>query len=132
MITVLIADTPEGGAIIKDALSGRVNVELAATTFRARRLLRSGIDAVIVGMHFDDSQMLEFMRSERKQLIDVPVICVRVLPSEFGRTGMEVARVACTALGARTYLDWFEIEKVVGYHKVREEFARLLLKALEP
>ncbi len=128
MITVLVADTPEAGAIIRDALSGRVKIELAATMFRARRLLNSGVNAVIVGMHFDDSRMLEFIRSEHKRLVDTPVICVRVLPSAFGTSG--AARAASIALGATTYLDSFEIEAVVGHQKVREEFGRLLLKSI--
>jgi hypothetical protein len=48
----------------------------------------------------------------------------------FSTSVMEALHIACDAMGAKAYLDWFEVENTVGSQKVQDEFSRRLLDAL--
>jgi hypothetical protein len=133
MTTILMAAKPKAAAILEDALEGRATTEIATTMAEVSRAVTRHFDAMIVGVHFDDYRMFDFIRFVKSlpNLRDAPIICVRVVPSQL-QPGvlMDVLPISCKAIGASAYLDWYEIERSVGPERIRDEFSRRLQEAL--
>jgi PleD family two-component response regulator len=104
---VLLADVPEGTEHIKRLLSPSHDLVMVHNLAAAMRLVENvDFDAIVAGIHFDDSRMIELLKAVRaeKRYDDKPFIVVRILPTTL-QPGMEAnSKQMATVLGATAYL----------------------------
>lgn len=105
---VLIADVPELEQLWRAHL-GRHELTFAADL---RDALRAAVstphDLVLLGVHFDDSQMFDLLgalRARRGGRNNAPLVCVRAQPSVLGPASAKAVGEAVLALGADAYVD---------------------------
>jgi hypothetical protein len=75
-----------------------------------------GIDAIVVGLHFDSSRMpvlLEALKSD-PETRKIPVVCCRLRPTMLPRATVRAARVVCEALGAEAFIDVYALHHWAG------------------
>ena len=84
-------------------------------------------ELVLLGLHFDASRMFDALKEIKQNASwkHVPVLCYRALQTPLSDTFTDSVAVACTSLGAATFLDCGErpagsedlraaIEKFIG------------------
>lgn len=82
-LSILVASTPEGQYIAQHALSLTYNLKFASTLREAQFVLNesdhTGFDLIIAGIHFDDSQMFEFLQYVRSvdELREIPFVVIQ-------------------------------------------------------
>ena len=105
MQRILIADEPQSDGRYAAALGG-AELVFARTMAEARAALASRCSLVLIGVHFDDSQMFDLVRWIRGQAAhaDTPVVCVR---SQSGFTAITSRTLEMTvrALDADDFFD---------------------------
>lgn len=81
---VLLADQPGGCAVMRRAMTGYDIIEEANLDKAKQQLERTDIDLLLIGIHFDDSQALEFVKAarEHKNHRSTPIVMFRTLPSD--------------------------------------------------
>jgi hypothetical protein len=93
------------------------------------RARRGGIDAVVIGLHFDGSRMpvlLEALKSD-PATSEIPVVCCRLRPTLLPGATLRAARVVCDVLGAEAFIDLLALRNWAG----RVAAAARLTSALE-
>jgi CheY-like chemotaxis protein len=126
---VLIADVPEGAEIIKQCLAPTHDLVLVHNLTAATRLIANvDFDAVISGLHFDDSRMIELLRAVRAEprYADKPFVVVRVLPTSMSPDLEANAKQMASVLGANAYIT------VDDFPKDCENLDEELLKRIKP
>jgi CheY-like chemotaxis protein len=116
---ILIADVPEGAEQIKRCLSPLHDLVLVHNLAAATRLIANvDFDAVVAGVQFDDSRMIELLRSVRSEprFEKKPFIAVRMLPTTMTPDLEANAKQMATVLGATAYvtIDEFSKDSDVG------------------
>jgi CheY-like chemotaxis protein len=105
---VLIADVPELEGLWRAHL-GRHELTFAGDLRDALRAAASGpYDLVLLGVHFDDSQMFDLLGALRARCGsrgNGPLVCVRAKPSALGPASSKAEGEAALALGADAYVD---------------------------
>jgi hypothetical protein len=106
---ILVACDPHAYARLFAVLTGQ---ELILTTTRPdadAALKGDGFDLVMIGVHFDESRMFDFLRHVRAddRYARVPVACFRgvVVPEAQARLGMDAVGTASRAMGADAFFD---------------------------
>ena len=102
---VLLALSPDGAPRLRRVLEGH-DVTLVSTRRQAWKLLeRERFSMVIIGVHFDESQMFSLLADIRSHAIyrKVPILCVLAAPSQVlsdvAIQGLDHAVKAMTANG---------------------------------
>ena len=106
---VLVADIPEMDEKIRECLPGH-ELKFVRTMPEAIRALRhAGFQLVVIGLHFDESRMLELLQYVRAlpAYRDVPVVCVHGdhLNLNLNEAVIRNIDVAVKALGGIAFLN---------------------------
>ncbi len=104
---ILIADVPEVEEFLRSCFAHR-DVRYVSRMGEAVKALASGdFDLVLIGMHFDESQMFALLRHVRglRRHAATPVVCIRALPSVLSRSAQESLAHAARILGADAFVD---------------------------
>lgn len=124
---ILVAIRPEAEPAVEEALDGYDLLIVRSVQEAVQCFGKNDIDFFMVGILFDDSKALEFIkiiRAEQKYA-DTPILVVRLMPTmheEMLRTVME------TMLAAKVVKNYFEIDWQHPEFKqlIREEVERHL------
>lgn len=114
---VLVADTPEGCAVLAELLGQELELVTAHTRTAAVHLLhRQRIALIVCGQHLDDSQMMRFLEHVKadERIAHIPFIGVRATGTHLSGSSLAAMRDACEALGAVGYVDLPEDERRDG------------------
>jgi len=65
-------------------------------------------DMLIVGAHFDESSAVSALERVLSRPESFPVVCVRGLPSMFGKGSLAAFRMALSELGTQNFIDLLE------------------------
>jgi len=104
---VLVADIPEMDEKVRECLPGH-ELTFVRTIAKAIGALRhDGFQLVVIGLHFDDSRMLELLQYVRAlpAYREVPVICVHGDHLNLSEAVMKNIDVAVKALGGVAFLN---------------------------
>ena len=96
------------------------------------RAKRGQIAAVVIGMHFDGSQMpilLEALKSDPATR-NIPVVCCRLRPTLLSSATLHAANMLCAALGAEAFLDLLTRRERAGRAAAAAELRIVLRRAL--
>ncbi len=106
MTTALIADTPAGAVTLQRILKG-MHCTVAATMAEARLALKEPFDLIVAALHFDGSQMFEFLRAVKDSPVNShqPLICFCSRDTPMARFLHQSLAVTTHVLGAWMYLD---------------------------
>jgi CheY-like chemotaxis protein len=108
MANILIAASPKPREVLQRILVGH-ELTCATTMSQAERLLDTqSFDLIICTVVFDDSRMLDFLRSVKAKdgVKHIPFVCARLRPSLIiSRISLEAVAFTCRALGAVGFLD---------------------------
>jgi CheY-like chemotaxis protein len=127
----LIADDPEGRAILARILGPDFDLVQAHTLTDALDMLQSGavvksrsIDVIVCGHQFEGSQMLRFLECVKgyRGTSTVPFIACRTTSSGLSSTSLAALREACEALGAIAYIDLPERARHHGEERAAVQF----------
>ncbi|MGE5638605.1 MAG: hypothetical protein ACM30H_00795 [Clostridia bacterium] len=104
---VLIADVPELEEFLTGCFPNQPVVYATHFAGAAAALASRDFELIVIGMHFDDSQMFALLRHVRKlrRHAHTPVLCVRALPSILSRAAQESIEHAARILGANAFID---------------------------
>ena len=123
---ILVADTPEAFALLRDSLDGAFALEAADRLERAKQTVTPHTPLVVCGCHFDEGRMydlLRFMKS-RPDLAGVPFLAVRVLEGQLEDALYESVKIATQALGANGFVDLYRWKLRFGEVQARQRLAR--------
>lgn len=125
-VTALIADTPQGCAVIQAALGTEgLSFICVHTIGDARTVLgRCAVDVIVCGQHFDGSQMLHFLQMTKldEGAREIPFICCRTLRTDLTEASLSAIQEACEALGVVAYIDLPERATVQDLEAAAIEF----------
>lgn len=104
---ILIADVPEVEEFLRACFSDRDVRYVSRMAQAAAALAGEDFALILIGMHFDDSQMFALLRHVRalRRHAATPVVCVRALPSVLSRGAQESLSHAARILGADAFID---------------------------
>lgn len=104
---ILIADVPEVEEFLRSCFAHRDVRYVSRMAQAAAALAAQDFDLILIGMHFDDSQMFALLRHVRalRRHAATPVVCVRALPSVLSRSAQESLSHAARILGADAFID---------------------------
>ena len=107
MARILIADTPQATVSLKIILDGHELVIANTMEAAMAKLQKDTFDLIIVGVHFDDSQMFELIRHVQASAnnAEKPVISFCARDTEMTRVIHESIELASRTAGAWMYLD---------------------------
>lgn len=107
MAQILIADTPEAVVSLERILAGHKLVISHTLAGALANLTSQSFDLIIIGVHFDQSQMFELMHHVRADSTNAskPIICFAARDTEMTRIIHEAIEIASKAAGAWMYLD---------------------------
>ena len=130
---VLVAASPRGLAVARELLGdGFQLIAVHSVDAALGRLAQSGIDLVLVGLHFDDSSMpalVEALKSDPSTRA-IPVVCCRFLPTLLRRASLLAARHVCEALGAEAFIDVVDLEQKEGRPAAARRLREVVRQAL--
>lgn len=126
---ILVADVPAGISTIRNVIKDGATVIGAETIDSAVLALHQGVDAILCGIHLEESRMFDLLRVVKAdpRFRAVPFKCFRDLESELPPTFLESLDISCKALGAIGFIDMYRLKQQVGIHRADEEFARIIL-----
>jgi CheY-like chemotaxis protein len=103
---VLIAAVAEGAIALERILTGRDCTVVNTMRAAVAKLGDEAFDLIVVSLHFDDSQMFEFIREVKKSQknADKPIICFCARDTPISRLMNESLELSTKALGAWMYL----------------------------
>jgi DNA-binding response OmpR family regulator len=106
MSKALIADTPKGAVTLERILQGHECTVVGTMDAAQIKLQAEAFDLIVAGLHFDDSQMFEFIREVKKSRknADKPIICFCSRDTPISRLIHESLENTTKALGAWMYL----------------------------
>ena len=109
---ILAAVSSSSLPLLRELLGGWCDL-IPALAMRSalQRAKRGDIAAVVIGLHFDDSQMpllLEALKSDAGTR-DIPVVCCRLRPTLLPHATVRSARAVCDALRAAAFVDVLEL-----------------------
>jgi CheY-like chemotaxis protein len=103
---ILIAGTPDTGISLKRILRGHDCLVVETLSAAETKLKAEAFDLIIADLHFDDSQMFEFIRQVKQsgKNADRPIICFCSRDTHMSRLIHESLEYSTKALGAWMYL----------------------------
>ncbi len=103
--SLLLACSPQALPALAPLLPAEARIVTASTLAQALERAGEGVDAVVCGMQFDDSRMLDLLGELRLRWPHVPVVCCRVLETHLSAVGVRAARSAAMSVGAAAFID---------------------------
>src|SRR5271156_3012169 len=107
MSIVLIADTQEDAVCLKRIMQGHELVVANTMSEAVAALEAQTFDLIIIGLHFDDSQMFELIRETKKMPKNAhkPIICFCARDTRLARILHESLESTTKLLGSWMYLN---------------------------
>lgn len=107
MARVLVADVPEMESTLRDCLPGHELSFVRTMREAIFALRRDGYGLIVIGLHFDESRMIEMLSYVRglEKYRDAPVICVQGIEVNLPASVLKSIDVAVKALGGTAFLD---------------------------
>jgi hypothetical protein len=104
---VLVADVPEMDRTIRDCLPGHELVFVRTMREAIAALRRDGFGMIVIGLHFDESRMIELLSYVRtlRRYDNAPVVCVQGIEVALPDVVLKSIDVAVKALGGTAFLD---------------------------
>jgi DNA-binding response OmpR family regulator len=104
---ILVADTPEADRRLSAILSGYDVVSVRTLEQAERAVDATRFDMVLVGVHFDESRMFDFLRHLQAKGTHgaCPVACTRSYRFVSPAISVEGLEIAVRALGCKLFLD---------------------------
>ena len=132
MPRVLIADVPEASVVLSACLEKETAVVTAESLEDALAEVRRGVDLVITGVHFADSQMLDLVRTIKSDpaLRHLPLICVRLIGAERGPAVLSRLRPVLSSLEAVEFVDLIGLIQAIGAEEAFSEFRQRIRSRL--
>lgn len=122
---ILVAQDPAVMSPVLEACAGH-QVDKATTVSQAKDLLAQNVyDAIIVGVHFDESRAMELIAWLRQERPNMPIVMVRLKHSDFEETFRRTARALKKVGSICSYL---ELEGDKGW---REKIQKALRKCVD-
>jgi hypothetical protein len=107
MARILVAGVPETFGRLSVILKGHELVFVATLDDARTALAARRFDLVAVGVHFDESRMLDLLRLVSAE--GIPALCYRAVPDVArGTLGLKGIEVICQSLGAAGLCDLVE------------------------
>ena len=125
MPRILIADVPESVLVLSDLLSTQGAIVPAHDLDEALNGIRRGVDLIVTGIHFADSQMLDLVQRVKTdpRTRALPVICVRVIAAERAPALLTRLQPVLDALGDVEYVDLHGLMQSIGREQALREFS---------
>jgi response regulator RpfG family c-di-GMP phosphodiesterase len=129
MAHILIADTPQSVVSLKIILEGHELIIASTIEEAMADLQKETYDLIIVGVHFDNSQMFELMRHVHASPNNAgkPIISFSARDTEMTRIIHESIELASKTAGAWMYLDAHSYNV---YREPEEELRRVIERCL--
>ena len=123
---ILIADSPEAFALLRESLQGPFALHNVTTLEQARKLVQADTPLVICGCHFDEGRMYDLLRymKSRPELADVPFLALRVLEGKLDDALYESVKIAIHALGGNGFVDLYRWKLRYGEGEARHRLTR--------
>jgi DNA-binding transcriptional regulator YdaS (Cro superfamily) len=104
---VLVADAPQVTERLVRALSGHELVGVTRLAEAVHALKREKFGMIVIGVHFDESRMLELLQHVRisRREAAVPVVCVLGMQADLSPVAVQALDRAAKALMANAFLD---------------------------
>lgn len=104
---VLVADTPEADRRLAAILAGYDVVSVRTLEQAERAIEHTQFDLVMVGVHFDESRMFDFLRHLQANGVHgkCPVVCTRSYRFVSPAISIEGLAIAVKALGCKLFID---------------------------
>ncbi|MEG3190943.1 hypothetical protein [Lysobacter sp. D1-1-M9] len=121
---MLAADTVPGVTTLQNVLGAHVELVLAHTISEATALLTPELDAIVCGIHFDESRMFDLLRLAKAHpaIRRIPFVCYRDLDTDLGATVVEGLDIATKALGAAAFVDTYSLKRMNGVANADADF----------
>jgi CheY-like chemotaxis protein len=115
---VLVADVPEMDRVIRDCLPGHDLLFVRTMREAVAALRRDGFRVVVIGLHFDESRMIELLSYVRtmRRYDDAAVICVQGIEVALPEAVLKSIDVAVKALGGTAFLDLRDHSELFRQH----------------
>ena len=116
MKQILVAGGPAGVRLLSSAVSGRADIESAASVEAAVYRAHSHPDVIACELSFDDSRMFELVEALKADEVarDIPVICFRMKVGTLPAAFVSRATLALQALGVACFIDVVQLSAQVG------------------
>lgn len=107
---ILVADTDEAFALVRDSLQGGAVLHHAPTLEHAKRLLSPATPLVVCGCHFDEGRMYDLLRymKGRPLFASTPFLVVRTVAGQLDDALYESVEIATRALGGDGFVDLYQ------------------------
>jgi hypothetical protein len=105
---ILVADTADSLAVLRDALTSAASLVPAATLDQAKAALAVPPALVVCGCHFDEGRMYDLLRYMKASdvLSRVPFVAMRCVEGELLDDALyESVKIAVRALGGNAFVD---------------------------
>lgn len=131
---MLVAVAPPAVMILDRTLSEYLRLLPVYTMAQATSSLESDdeIDAILCGVLFDGSRMLDLLRWARQRVPALPFVCCRMLDYETPPIPIEALSTAALSFGAAAFIDLPALAHKHGQSAADAEFRSLLLAQLRP
>jgi hypothetical protein len=127
---IVIADTPEGVAAFRRALTTTLALACATTVEEVRPLLQAPVALVVCGCHFDEGRMYDLLRQLKANaaLASVPFIAVRCVEGDMALDDAlyESVKIAVRALGGNAFVDLVRWQRKYGEVEAAQRLTRLV------
>ena len=124
---LLVAESPQLAPRLVTLLAPQRALFVHTLDAATKALAERAFDAVLIGMHFDESRMFELLAAigagERNR--NVPVLCYRLRPPGFAAPGIEALEAAVQAQGARAFVDLASLPEEEGKRQLAALVASL-------
>ena len=126
---ILVAASPKATRVVVQCLDGFACLCHVFTVRQAlARLAEGGIDAIVAGLHFDDSLMPALLEEVKANPAtrDIPFHCCRFLPTCLNPAAMAAVHRACRELTQLDLIDLPEWQALYGCEAAAERFREVI------
>ncbi len=124
---LLVADIPSVRDDLLRLLASRYDTVFVSRTSEAISLLhKDQFDAIVCGVNFDDSRMVDLLRSCKANGMckTIPFFCCSPYPTELSHEFSSSLEHVCKSLGAVCYLDSRDYDNIENFGDALRELLR--------
>jgi len=130
---VLVAAQPAAATLLQEILAEMLDLIPAHTTADGLAALAgepNGIVLIISTIAFDDSRMLEFLETVKRdsRTSAISFLCCRMLPTVLPNDSMDRLGEVCRHLGAVDFIDFARLHQRHGAKAAQQEFRTAVMK----
>jgi hypothetical protein len=116
----LVAVVPPALADLQRMLSEYADLMPVYRLEDAVRLVESDaqFDAILCGVHFDESRMFDLLTCVRDRRPSTPFVCLRILDFALPKISIDAIRIATSSLGATAFIPWHYSMALTGWTRI--------------